>query len=64
MAKPYWIKQQYNPQLGTYYVAMVQIGVREAMKHQDTHYRYNAMLRYGTQAGYVSACRQYEIEVR
>jgi hypothetical protein len=49
---PYWIKERDNPQLGTYYVAMVQMSKTQAMKHESPLYGSNTMLQFSTEEIY------------
>ena len=60
-AKPYWIKQRYNPQIGTYYVACGRLGVREAKKKEGSLYGSNTMLRYETVEEYQAACAEFGV---
>lgn len=51
---PYWIKERYNPQLGTYYVAMKQMSKTAARRHEKPGYGYNVMHQYATEAEYTA----------
>ena len=51
---PYWIKERYNPQLGTYYVAYGQMRVSDAKRMEDALYGSNRMLRFATRDAYKS----------
>jgi hypothetical protein len=53
-SKPYWIKERDNPQLGVYYVACGQLGVREAARMTQSLYGSNKMLRFDTEVEYLS----------
>jgi len=50
--KPYWIKERYNPQLGTYYVAMGQMSQTAAQRYERSIYGENVMLRFETEQEY------------
>lgn len=52
---PYWIKERYNPQLGTYYVACGQMS-KTAARRMETRSLYgdNVMLRFETEDAYKS----------
>lgn len=51
-AKPWWIKERYNPQLGTYYVGCGQMSKTEAKKHEKTLYGDNAIYRFDSEELY------------
>lgn len=52
-AKYFWIKERDNPQLGTYYVAMGQISVKEAQKYErKSLYGSNIMHRFVSKEAY------------
>ena len=53
--KSFWIKERYNPQLGTYYIPCGQLSKTEAKKHEKTLYGDNTMHEYKTEAEYRQA---------
>jgi hypothetical protein len=54
----YWIKERYNPQLGTYYVACGQLSKKEAKRHERSIYGDNIMHEYCTQTDYEAKLAQ------
>jgi hypothetical protein len=52
---PWWIKDRYNPQLGTYYVACGQMSKTAAKRCERPLYGDNVMKRYETEADYKAA---------
>lgn len=50
--KSYWIKERYNPQLGTYYVACGQMSKTAAARHTRPIYGDNLMHRFDTEDAY------------
>jgi hypothetical protein len=50
--KPFWIKERYNPQLGTYYVACGQLSKTAAKKHLRPIYGNNIMHSFRTEESY------------
>ena len=53
--KYFWIKERYNPQLGTYYILQGRITVAEAKRMESTLYGDNWMHKYKTETEYQSA---------
>lgn len=53
--KSYWIKERYNPQLGTYYVPEGQLSKTAARKAENTLYGSNTMHEYATEEEYNKA---------
>jgi hypothetical protein len=51
----YWIKERYNPQLGTYYVRCGQLSQREANAKEKSIYGENTMKSYITEKEYEAA---------
>lgn len=51
-AKKFWIKQRYNPQLGTYFVPMGQMSKTQALAHEVSLYGENVMLSFDTEKEY------------
>ena len=51
-SKPWWIKERDNPQLGTYYVAMGPMTVKEAEKYENSLYGFNIMHKFETKEAY------------
>lgn len=59
--KYFWIKQRNNPQLGTYYVKMGNISVREAKSHvSETLYGWNAMLQFSNEKEYLDKIEELQ----
>jgi len=52
--KYYWIKERYNPQLGTYYSFLGNISVKEALQWEKTLYGLNFMHKFETKDKYDS----------
>lgn len=50
---PYWIKQRYNPQLGTYYVGCGQMSKTAAKKHEKSRYGSNTMIEFEDEIDYM-----------
>lgn len=50
--KKFYIKERYNPQLGTYYVAMDQMTRKEARECEDTLYGSNTMHGFDNEEDY------------
>jgi hypothetical protein len=50
--KKWWIKERYNPQLGTYWVPMGQMSETQARRHEAPTYGDNTMHPFGTEAEY------------
>ena len=50
--KPYWIKQRYNPQLGTYYIACGKLSKTMAMAFEKSLYGENTMHQFDTETEY------------
>lgn len=50
--KPYWIKERYNPQLGTYYVAYGQMSKTAARKCEGSIYGNNVMRKFDSETEY------------
>ena len=48
----YWIKQRYNPQLGTYYITMGQLTAKDAKAHEKTIFGHNTMHRFDSHEKY------------
>jgi hypothetical protein len=57
MAKPlcYWIKERYNPQLGTYYILYGQLSFKKAKEYEKSIYGSNVMHKYATKDEYNQA---------
>lgn len=53
--KPFWIKQRYNPQLGTYYVPEGQMSKTAAKRYERPLYGDACMHRYETKSDYNTA---------
>lgn len=51
-SKYWWIKERSNPQLGTYFVAMGNIPLKEAIQHEKSLYGHNTMHRYKSKNEY------------
>lgn len=49
----FWIKSRYNPQLGTYFVPMGQMSIRNAKRHERPLYGDNTMLSFDTEQAYL-----------
>lgn len=56
--KAYWIKERYNPQLGTYFVPMGQLWKKEAEEYEDSLYGSNVMHRYDTEVEYTARIKE------
>jgi len=56
--KYYWIKERYNPQLGTYYVRCGQITVKKAKKMENVLYGDNVMHKFSTVEEYRSKIKE------
>jgi hypothetical protein len=54
-AKHWYLKQRFNPQLGTYWIKCGQIGKREAMSAENSLYGHNKMHGFATEAEYLAA---------
>ena len=52
--KFWWIKQRHNPQLGVYYVGLGNLSVKEALKHENSLYGSNVILKFNSQEDYES----------
>lgn len=54
MSKPrrFWIKERYNPQLGTYYVACGAMSIRKAKNEEHPLYGDNIMHEYPDEKSY------------
>jgi hypothetical protein len=55
MPKSFWIKERYNPQLGTYFVACGQLSKTAARKMEKSTYGDNTMHEYKTEQEYKKA---------
>ncbi len=55
MVKSFWIKERYNPQLGTYYIPCGQLSKTAAKKHERALYGDNTMHEYRTESEYKQA---------
>lgn len=51
-SKLYYIKERYNPQLGTYYEAMGQMTKTAAKRHERPLYGHNTMHSFTTEQAY------------
>ena len=60
--KYWWIKERFNPQLGTYYVPLDRIAVKEANKYERSLYGENIMHRYDTLEDYEAAIAKLKLE--
>jgi hypothetical protein len=49
---PFWIKERFNPQLGTYFVKMGQMSKTAAKRYEKPLYGENVMLRFETREAY------------
>jgi len=49
---PWWIKERFNPQLGTYYVACGQMSKTAAKRYEKPLYGDNVMHRFDAEADY------------
>ncbi len=52
VVKKFWIKERYNPQLGTYYVPCGQLSNTAARRQEKSLYGYNTMHEYDTEEEY------------
>ena len=60
--KLFWIKQRYNPQLGTYYVCEGQLSKTAAKKMEGSIYGSNRMLSYANETAYLEAIQNLKKE--
>jgi len=59
MAKKFYIKERYNPQLGRYYYVLKgQITKKEAKKLEKTLYGHNCILEFNTEDEYNKAVEE------
>ena len=49
---PHYIKKRSNPQVGTYYVGMGEMKVKDAKAYETSLYGNNEMLRFDSQDAY------------
>jgi hypothetical protein len=54
----YYIKERYNPQTGTYFVAMGQLSARDARGHCESLYGSNTMHAFATKEEYETRLAQ------
>lgn len=58
----FWIKERYNPQTGTYYVARGQMSKSEAKQvEKDCLYGRNKMLEFKTEEDYINKIRELQL---
>lgn len=63
MSKYYWIKERYNPQIGTYYVAYGNTyTVKDAKKAERPLYGQNIMHKFNTKEEYNEEIRRLKNE--
>lgn len=57
--QPWWIKERYNPQLGTYFVLCGRMPTKEARAaERGSLYGTNTMLRFDTEGEYQDKARE------
>ena len=56
--KPFWIKERYNPQLGTYYVACGQLSKAAAKRKERSLYGENVMHSFDSEDAYKARIRE------
>lgn len=58
----WYLKQRFNPQLGTYWIKCGQLGKREAMGLEGSLYGHNKMHGFETEAEYLAKIAELERE--